>query len=68
MGLLHGCRIARRAPAVSHLLFADDCYFFFKAVKTEARVMKQIINRYESLSGQAVNFNKSTITVSPTQA
>lgn len=24
-------QIAREALSVSHLLFADDCYFFFKA-------------------------------------
>lgn len=65
VGLLHGCSIARKAPTISHLLFADDCYFFFKAVETEARVMKRIIQRYENLSGQAVNFSKSIITFSP---
>ncbi|KAL8125864.1 hypothetical protein AgCh_013243 [Apium graveolens] len=63
VGLLHGCSIARGAPTISHLLFADDCYFFFKAA--EARVMKRIIKRYEELSGQAVNFNKSMITFRP---
>lgn len=26
--LIHGCIIARGAPVISHLLFADDCYFF----------------------------------------
>lgn len=24
-GILHGCRVARGAPSISHLLFADDC-------------------------------------------
>ena len=42
VGLLHGCSIARRAPTVSHLLFADDCYFFFKVVELEAMVMQRI--------------------------
>lgn len=32
-GLLHGCKIANNAPPISHLLFADDCYFFLKATK-----------------------------------
>lgn len=27
-GLIHGCRIARGAPLISHLLFVDDCYLF----------------------------------------
>lgn len=64
-GLLHGCKIARGAPTISHLLFADDCYFFFKATKSEAGVMKRILARYESISGQMVNYNKSVVTFSP---
>lgn len=27
-GLIHGCKIARGDPSVSHLLFDDDCYFY----------------------------------------
>lgn len=46
-GLLHGCKIARGAPSVSHHLYADDCYFFFRASNSEAYSMKSILNRYE---------------------
>lgn len=59
--MLHGCTIARGAPT-SHLLFADDCYFFFHVTKTEA--MKQIMNRYELISGQVINYTKSSVTFS----
>lgn len=64
-GLLHGCTISRGAPEISHLLFADDSYFFFKATGPEAGVMKIILDRYEAISGQVINYNKSTITFSP---
>ncbi|XP_074352094.1 uncharacterized protein LOC141691256 [Apium graveolens] len=64
-GLLHDCSIVRGAPTISHLLFADDCYFFFRAKGAEENVMKRILNRYEEISGQMVNYNKSTITFSP---
>lgn len=64
-GLVHGCIIARGAPTISHLLFADDCYFFFKATGTEAGNMKRILDRYESISGQQINYVKSGITFSP---
>ncbi|XP_074347578.1 uncharacterized protein LOC141686442 [Apium graveolens] len=63
-GLLHGCKIARGAPVITHLLFADDCYFFFRANKTEANIMKRILERYAHISGQIINLNKSAITFS----
>lgn len=64
-GLIHWCRIARGAPSITHLLFADDCYLFFKATQIEARTMKNILQKYERLSGQFVNYNKSDVTFSP---
>ncbi|XP_074352119.1 uncharacterized protein LOC141691283 [Apium graveolens] len=65
VGLINGCSIARGAPPVTHLLFADNCYLFFKANEGEARTIKNIIKRYEMLSGQVINFSKSAITYSP---
>lgn len=65
VGLIHGCKIARGAPAVSHLLFADDCYLFFKATEVEASNVKNVLLRYESVSGQAINFSKSNVVFSP---
>ncbi|KAL8093405.1 hypothetical protein AgCh_035325 [Apium graveolens] len=67
-GLLHGCKIARGAPAISHLLFADDGYFFFKAIAQEANSMKSILQRYENLSGQTINYRKSAVAFSPNTA
>lgn len=64
-GLIHGCKIVRGAPEISHLLFADDCYFFFRASGAEAASMKSILTRYEEISGQAINFNKSSVVFSP---
>lgn len=63
-GLIHGCRVARGAPAVTHLMFADDCLIFFKANVDEANVVKRCLSIYEQASGQAINFHKSTITFS----
>ncbi|KAL8112082.1 hypothetical protein AgCh_019689 [Apium graveolens] len=64
-GLLHGCKVARGAPSNSHLLFADDCYFLFRANVGEADVMRRILDRYEYNSGQMVNYNKSVVIFSP---
>ncbi|KAL8119749.1 hypothetical protein AgCh_017015 [Apium graveolens] len=64
-GLIHGCKIARGAPPVSHLLFADDCYFFFRASKIEAGMMRDILQQYQVVSGQMINENKSNVIFSP---
>lgn len=64
-GLLHGCKIANKAPNISHLLFVDDCYFFLRAIKSEARTLKSVLQRYEALSGQVINYEKSEVVFSP---
>ncbi|GAU25702.1 hypothetical protein TSUD_216310 [Trifolium subterraneum] len=56
---LHGIKICRNAPTISHLLFADDCFLFFKATINEATVLKNILDVYEVASGQAINLQKS---------
>lgn len=60
-GTIHGIAIARGAPSVSHLLFADDCFIFFKANPNEGQVYKEILSEYTSASGQVINFEKSSI-------
>ncbi|KAH9656150.1 reverse transcriptase domain-containing protein [Citrus sinensis] len=60
-GLLHGVKVARGAPVVSHLFFADDCFLFFKATNSEAHVIKRILGVYGQGSGQMVNLSKSSI-------
>ena len=63
-GLIHGVKVARSTPAVSHLFFADDCLLFFKANHTEARIMKSLLAVYGAASGQQVNYNKSVLSFS----
>ena len=60
-GLLHGVRIARGAPYLTYLFFADDYFIFFKASVQEARAMKTILFMYGAASDQKVNYNKSSI-------
>ncbi|XP_024630544.1 uncharacterized protein [Medicago truncatula] len=45
----------------SHLLFAEDCFLFFRAEEKEAQVMKNIFHKYEIASGQAISLSKSEV-------
>ncbi|RHN55891.1 putative RNA-directed DNA polymerase [Medicago truncatula] len=63
-GKIHGTRICRKAPPVSHLLFADDSFLFCKATISEAQCLKDILSSYELASGQAINYRKSAISFS----
>ncbi|XP_057790949.1 uncharacterized protein LOC131008065 [Salvia miltiorrhiza] len=62
--LIHGARLCRSAPSVSHLLFADDCVIFGRACAKEIRTVLDILGHYEGVSGQKVNLDKSAITFS----
>lgn len=58
---LHGVRICRKALVISHMLFADDSYFYCKADTVEAMKVVELLEKYEKASGQRVNKEKSSI-------
>lgn len=58
---IHGCKVSVNAPPVTYLLFANDNFLFFKADVNETRVIKESLNRYECMSGQSVNYQKSRV-------
>lgn len=53
--------MCRRAPIISHLLFADDSFLFFRAKDGEAQALKNILTTYAEASGQQINLQKSEI-------
>lgn len=55
-GRLHGCMISPSAPFVSHLLFANDGFLFFRSMRDESLAVKEILNVYKQQSGQSINF------------
>ncbi|XP_019150316.1 PREDICTED: uncharacterized protein LOC109147128 [Ipomoea nil] len=57
---IHGVRVARGAPAITHLFFADDSLLFFKASEREALKVKECLDVYSRASGQLINFEKSS--------
>ena len=46
LGNISPLRITRRAPSISHLLFADDTLLFFKASDQQATHVKNILDAY----------------------
>ena len=53
--------ICTNAPTISHLLFTDDCFLFFKIDDNKVQVMKNILHTYELASGQAISLPKSEV-------
>ncbi|WJX78361.1 hypothetical protein P8452_61592 [Trifolium repens] len=60
-GDLHGVKICRGAPVVSHLLFADDCFLFCRSNISETTKLMEILKTYEMASGQEINLSKSEV-------
>jgi hypothetical protein len=54
-------KICRRAPGISHLLFADDTLLFFKAKQEQAHKVKEVLEKYANSTGQLINPSKCSI-------
>ncbi|XP_060959451.1 uncharacterized protein LOC133030657 [Cannabis sativa] len=57
---LTDCKVARSAPTISHLLFADDSYIYCQATDEEASRVLSLLRLFEDASGQKVNLHKSS--------
>lgn len=60
-GRIHGVSICKRAPNLSHLLFADDPLLFCQANQEEVQAISEVLQTYAVSSGQRINFEKSSI-------
>lgn len=61
LGQFHVIKIARNAPIVTHVFFADDLYIFSKASMEDAQTIQSILTQFQEATGQRVNFQKSSI-------
>ncbi|KAL9672618.1 hypothetical protein QQ045_028870 [Rhodiola kirilowii] len=63
-GLIEGSKINRRAPSISHLLFADDSLLFMKVNTSTIRALRDVLTTYRRISGQSINLLKSEMVLS----
>ena len=61
---IHGVRVCRGAPVISHLFFADDSIIFAKTSMQKCSKFVNIIGIFERASGQRVNYAKTQISFS----
>lgn len=62
--MLREIQVARGAPIITHLFFADDSMIFTHASIHEVNTIGQILWEYEALSGQKVNLEKCEVSFS----
>ncbi|XP_062074996.1 uncharacterized protein LOC133779006 [Humulus lupulus] len=60
-GRLKWCKVARGAPVVSQMLFADDSYLYCQATEGEVRNVLELLDSCEKASGQKINLDKSSV-------
>ena len=60
-GLIHGFALNRGGPKLTHLLFVDDSLLFCRSSRSECQKVLEILASYESLSGQKINRDKTSI-------
>ncbi|OMO58663.1 reverse transcriptase [Corchorus capsularis] len=61
VGKIQGVSVARSAPKVTHLFFADDSILFLKASRSDCEEVLSVLDRFEAASGQKINIDKSSI-------
>lgn len=64
-GNFKGIKIAPSAPNISNLCFADDTILFSQATVQEATMVRTMLDKYATASGQIINLDKSTMVFSP---
>lgn len=63
-GEISGVRVARNTPSITTLCFADETLLFCKATEGEAVALKTRLDLYANVSGQVINYEKSSMTFS----
>ncbi|XP_074346362.1 uncharacterized protein LOC141685140 [Apium graveolens] len=60
-GVIHGVQVTPTTLVIFHILFADDSFLFFHANHQEVVTVKGLLDEYARVSGQVINYQKSSI-------
>lgn len=58
---ISGLKVARRAPPITHIFFADDIMFYCKEKDEEIDYLVGILKKYSLASGKRIKFDKSSV-------
>lgn len=64
LGEIKPYKLGRNTPAVSHLFFADDMLLFVNGRVRSLRNLRNLLQKYETFSGQQINLTKSSLFIS----
>lgn len=60
-GAIHGFKVARYIPEITHLHFVHGIFIFEKANELKAENLWRFLDQFSRITGQNINFNKSSI-------
>lgn len=63
MGEIHGIKVCRGSPILTHFLFVDDYFLFFRVDDCEIMHFHNALRIYEHTYDQSINMEKSDIFV-----
>ncbi|KAK2638578.1 hypothetical protein Ddye_026373 [Dipteronia dyeriana] len=67
-GNISGFKCSKGGPVISHLYFIDDSLVFTKANEKNCAAIKTILEVYVKASGQVINYDKSSMSISPSNS